>query len=516
MRKRMILALCLALVVLMTAVPAMAAGSVNAWLGADKTSVSAGSTVTVTVSAEVDSCGSGGVSVSFDSSAFELTGGSCLLSGTDLSYFDASTRDGAFAYSGTSAISGGAFQFTLKAKSGASSGSHNVSVTFIADGTSVTRNLTITIACDHAYDNGCDETCNRCGGKREVAHKYDSGKVTTAATCSKEGTKTYTCSSCGKTKTESVSKTAHTWDAGKVTKEATCSKKGEKLYTCSVCKATKTEATDTLRHNYEAIDWFPATCTENGGMTFKCVDCGYTYDDYIEARGHSYANDCDEDCDTCGETREVEHSYIEAGEEVEEGAEPVQIPWLSDKKGHWQECALCKKPQEPIPHTPGPEATETEDQVCLDCGFVIKAAVAHTHAGTGNFLGNDDKHWFLCSCGEIMGEKDHRWEDKGILEGQQTYKCIICSRVKTEPVETTAPTEVTTVPTEVTTAPTETTETTAPKYNPIDHVGILVQWWWVIPVGIVVLALLGGGIYMIIGLIVAFRKPGKYAAKKKK
>ena len=60
------------------------------------------------------------------------------------------------------------------------------------------------------------------------------------------------------------------------------------------------------------------------------------------------------------------------------------------------------------------------------------------------------------------------------------------------------------------------TETTAPKYTPIDHVGILVDWWWVIPVGIVVLALLGGGIYMIIGMIVAFRKPGKFDAKKKK
>ena len=249
MRKRMILALCLALVVLMTAVPAMAAGSVNAWLSADKTSVSAGSTITVTVSAEVDSCGSGGVSVSFDSSVFEMTGGSCALSGTFMSDFSASSRDGVFAFDSASPISGTAFQFTLKVKSGASSGSHNVSVTFSADGTSVSRNLTIAVACDHTYDNDCDETCNRCGGKREVNHKYDSGKVTAAATCSKEGTKTYTCSSCGKTKTESVSKTAHAWDAGKVTKEATCSKAGEKLYTCTACKATKTEATDTLRHN---------------------------------------------------------------------------------------------------------------------------------------------------------------------------------------------------------------------------------------------------------------------------
>ena len=512
MRKRMILALGLVLALLLSAVPAMAAGSVNAWLSADSTSVSAGSSVTVTVSAEVDSCGSGGVEVSFDSSVFELTGGSCTVSGAFMTDFSASSRDGVFAFDSASAISGTAFQFTLKVKSGARAGSHTVSVTFFADGTPVTRSINITVACEHTYDNGCDETCNRCGGTREVSHKYDAGKVTTTATCSKEGVKTYTCSSCGKTKTESVSKTAHSWDGGKVTREATCSKSGEKLYTCSACGGTKTEETDPLPHDYEVIDYFPATCTENGGMSFECRDCGYTYDDYIEANGHSYENNCDEECDACGETREVEHVYADP---EEEGA---NVTWLSDKTGHWQECAECKKPQEPIPHTPGPEATETEDQVCLDCGFIIKAAVSHTHTPSGNFLGNDTQHWFLCACGQLMGQKDHHWTDKGIQDGQHVYKCVICSRVKTEPVETTAPTEVTTIPTESTAAPTTrpADETTDPNYKPVDHVGLLVQWWWVIPIAIVVLAILGVGIYVIIAMIVAYRKPGKYDAKKKK
>ena len=504
MRKKMILAITLVLALVLSAVPAMAAGSVSAWLSADSTSVSAGSAVTVTVSAEVDSCGSGGVSVSYDSSVFELTGGSCLLSGADISYFDASTKDGAFAYANNQAISGSVFQFTLKVKSNAPGGSHNVSVTFIADGTSVTRSLTVTVACDHTYDNGCDETCNRCGVTRTVSHNWGSGKITTAATCSKEGVKTYTCSSCGKTKTETVSKTAHDWNSGEVVKDATCAQAGEKRYACKACGATKTEETDTLPHNYEVIDYFPAACDENGGMSFECVDCGYTYDDYIEAPGHSYQNDCDEDCDTCGEIREVEHFY--AGEEEEP-------EWFSDKTGHWQECKNCGKAQEPIPHTPGPQATETEDQVCLDCGFVINAAIAHSHKAAGNFLSDDDRHWFLCACGELMSESDHHWADKGIEDGQQVFKCIICSRVRTEPVETTAPTEATTVPATEQTQPSA--ETTAPVSTPVDHVGILLQWWWVIPVAIVLLAILGVGIYVIVGMILAYRKPGKYDSKKK-
>ena len=537
MRKRMIMALCLVLV-LLSAVPAMAAGSVSAWLSASNTSVSAGSTVTVTVSAEVDNCGSGGVSISFDSSVFELTDGSCTLSGTDLSYFDTSTQDGAFAFANNKAISGSAFQFTLKVKDSAKGGSHTVSVTFIADGTSVTRNLTISLACDHTYDNGCDDTCNRCGATRSVnhsydsgkvtkeasctkegvktytcsscgatktetvaktSHRYDSGKVTTAASCSTDGVKTYTCSGCGTTKTETIAKTAHTWDSGKVTKEATCSKTGEKLYTCSSCRTTKTESTGTLPHDYEVEGYAPATCEVRGEMTFVCADCGASYDDYIEATGHAYDDDCDEDCNTCGKAREVEHNYEDE-------------KWLSDKTGHWMACADCGKAQEPAPHTPGPEATETEDQVCLDCGFVIKAAVAHTHKAAGNFLSDDDKHWFCCACGELMGEGPHHWEDKGIIDGQQTHKCIICSRVKTVPVETTAPTEVTTLPT----APTETAETTEAQPTPVDHVGIPIQWWWLIPAAILALAILGIGIYIIVGLILAFRKPAKFDAKKKK
>ena len=192
MKKRLFLALCLVLVVALTAIPAMAAGSVDAWLSADTTSITPGSTVNVTVSAEVDNCGSGGISVSFDSAVFELTGGSCLLNGTDLSYFDASTKDGAFAYSGSSAISGDVFQFALKVKDSAPAGSYTVSVTFLADGTSDSSSVTLSMACDHSYTNDCDESCDKCGAAREVSHSYDDGKITTPATCSKEGVKTYT------------------------------------------------------------------------------------------------------------------------------------------------------------------------------------------------------------------------------------------------------------------------------------------------------------------------------------
>ena len=41
-------------------------------------------------------------------------------------------------------------------------------------------------------------------------HSWDSGVVTKQPTCTEAGTKTYTCTSCGKTKTTEIAATGHT------------------------------------------------------------------------------------------------------------------------------------------------------------------------------------------------------------------------------------------------------------------------------------------------------------------
>ena len=106
-------------------------------------------------------------------------------------------------------------------------------------------------------------------------HTWDSSEVTNPATHTTEGTKTYTCTSCGKTKTESIpviadhtfegdwksnadshwqhcdcgakgTVTAHTYDDWKVTKEATETEKGSKERSCSVCDYKETAKIDVL------------------------------------------------------------------------------------------------------------------------------------------------------------------------------------------------------------------------------------------------------------------------------
>ena len=78
----------------------------------------------------------------------------------------------------------------------------------------------------------------------KVQHKWNSGKITTKATCTKPGIKIYTCTKCKKTKEEKYSdKNAHkfkwsvTKQASKTRAEST-SDFGTRIQKCTRCKAT--------------------------------------------------------------------------------------------------------------------------------------------------------------------------------------------------------------------------------------------------------------------------------------
>ena len=101
-------------------------------------------------------------------------------------------------------------------------------------------------------------TCTNCGETKTetiaklvcTSHVWDSGKVVTAPTYKTEGTKKYTCKNCGETKTETIAKlvcTSHVWDGGVVTKKPTYSSVGTKEYTCVNCGTTKTSSIAMLK-----------------------------------------------------------------------------------------------------------------------------------------------------------------------------------------------------------------------------------------------------------------------------
>ncbi len=116
-----------------------------------------------------------------------------------------------------------------------------------------------------------------------ISHKWDAGVVTKEPTYTSTGTKKYTCTNCGETKTETIAKlvcTKHAWDAGVVTKKPTYTITGEKKYTCTNCGTTKAETIAKLICTSHAWDsgkvvTAPTYKTE-GTKKYTCKNCGTT------------------------------------------------------------------------------------------------------------------------------------------------------------------------------------------------------------------------------------------------
>ena len=189
--------------------------------------------------------------------------------------------------------------------------------TALADGVAVTANaiytgtdkgnyetesVSITITrseCEHKNTeiiNKKDATCTQTGytgdtyctdcnkllgmGKELAALGHDyKATVTKQPTTTEEGIRTYTCTRCNSSYTESIAKLPeqhkHEYTET-VTKEPTCTDTGIKTFTCS-CGDSYTETIASLGHSYTSKVTKAATITEEGIMTYTCSRCGHSY-----------------------------------------------------------------------------------------------------------------------------------------------------------------------------------------------------------------------------------------------
>jgi len=166
-----------------------------------------------------------------------------------------------------------------------------------------TENVSITITrreCDHTHTeirNQREATCTQTGyagdtyctdcdkllstGKELAALGHDyKATVTKQPTTTEEGVRTYTCTRCSSSYTESIAKLPeeqHTHNyTGSITKEATCTEAGVRTYTCS-CGDSYTENIPATGHSYVSKVTKAATTTEEGIMTYTCSKCGHSY-----------------------------------------------------------------------------------------------------------------------------------------------------------------------------------------------------------------------------------------------
>ena len=132
-------------------------------------------------------------------------------------------------------------------------------------------------------------------------HKHDyTVTVTTQPTCTTEGTALYQCA-LGDSKTVTLPALGHTWDEGKITANSSCYYGGTKTYTCTVCFATKTETIETLDHDYQLISSTDPTCTKNGYDFYRCTQCSAVESrDTAPMLGHDWQSEFTVDIDsTC-------------------------------------------------------------------------------------------------------------------------------------------------------------------------------------------------------------------------
>ena len=169
---------------------------------------------------------------------------------------------------------------------------------------------------------------------------WDSGTVTTPATCTGKGVRTYTCTSSSHTKTEDIPALNHSFAGQEYVSDnnATCEQDGTKTAKCvrygtGGCTETDT-VTDTgskLGHFFEVEDYVSnndATCEQDGTKTARCVrygtggcmatdtvtdtdsKLGHLFEDYVSNNDATYARDGTKTAkcvryDQCGETHTV-------------------------------------------------------------------------------------------------------------------------------------------------------------------------------------------------------------------
>ena len=305
------------------------------------------------------------------------------------------------------------------------------------------------------------------------------------ATCTETGlTDGISCSVCGTVikAQEVIPANGHSWNEGVTTTAPTCENAGVKTYTCTVCNATKTETLDATGHTPVEVAEQPATCTKPGHAAgTKCSVCGATISglEEIHAAGHTVVTDAavEATCTEAGKTEGshcsvcntvlVEQEVVPAKGHTEVVDAAIEATCTTPGKtegSHCSECGSVLVEQEEVPakgHTPvageAKEATCTEaghtaGLKCFVCGTEIEAqevipAKGHTEvidaakAPTCTEPGlTEGKHCSVCNevivKQEVIPATGHKPEIRNALEATLTTPgytgdtyCSVCNEL---------------------------------------------------------------------------------------
>lgn len=319
-----------------------------------------------------------------------------------------------------------------------------------------------------------------CGAYQDVydgsalSYHKTATRVGEEATCAKDGYYVDYCQWCQRElgKGDTIPATGkHDYE---VTEDVylTCVSDGHKTWTCTVCGGTKTEtyeANDVYGHSWTTQTKQP-TCIEDGFTGDVCIHCGDWHNNVqvLLAPGHKYGKETEvqaptctinglstKTCSVCGDVEEI----ITEGGECQ--YETVTVPCTASARGYSVEkCVNCLTEKNKTEHTGTYEDAKTDAPGCVTEGqvhtlcsvchvklsSVTVSGPGHNWNQTGQTIGDCTKEGirtsYICKvCGEtlVKGEVffQHDYVSQNEVpatctaEGSVTEKCSVCGKVNT-------------------------------------------------------------------------------------
>ena len=226
-------------------------------------------------------------------------------------------------------------------------------------------------------------------------------------TCTKQGYTHHACTVKGCTYAPVddtyVAATDHTWVKTQ-TFPASCTEQGTVFYKCSACGATRTEKIAALGHDLSRCDLRPATCTKPGRVVGTCARCGVQIDEVIPAKGHDYSYAETSVAPTCTEPGHYKGTCPTCGKDYDD-----VVPALGHDWGEWVTSI------EPTVSTVG-----YRYHVCNrdGCGYREGEDIPKLHTHTWD--------------AGVVTQKPTAAEP-----GVRTYTCTVCGQTRTEAIPAT-------------------------------------------------------------------------------
>ena len=229
-----------------------------------------------------------------------------------------------------------------------------------------------------------------------------------APTCTEQGYTHHVCTVKGCTYAPVddtyVAATDHTWVKTQ-TYPASCTEQGTVFYKCSACDATRTEKIAALGHDLSRCDLLPdATCTKPGRVVGTCARCGVKIDEVIPAKGHDYSYAETSVAPTCTEPGHYKGTCPTCGKDYDD-----VVPALGHDWGEWVTSI------EPTVSTVG-----YRYHVCNrdGCGYREGEDIPKLHTHTWD--------------AGVVTQKPTAAEP-----GVRTYTCTVCGQTRTEAIPAT-------------------------------------------------------------------------------